>query len=130
MRGSKYVYDRIIGDGAANALIGGRLYPAVVPIEATRPAGAYQTISSVETLTHDGGHGRGEAHERVQITWVAGSYAELVTLANAAKAAVEGAPDAPNAADIFTAWQLNTVDDFGQNAGVYILRQDFMIHLK
>ena len=67
------VYSRLTTFAGLAALIGTRAYPLVIPIDATLPAVAYQTISSEPQWSHDGFSGLTQT--RVQISTVAGDYA-------------------------------------------------------
>ena len=75
-------------DPILSGLIGDRIYPLRVPIDAALPALAYQVISGSGILAHDGPTGL--ANKRVQLACVGATYAEAADLADALVALYRG----------------------------------------
>jgi Protein of unknown function (DUF3168) len=67
------LYSFLTGTTAISALVGTRVYPLLIPLDATLPAVAYQRISGPFEAAHDGPTGLVRA--RMQITCVAAPYA-------------------------------------------------------
>ena len=60
------LYSKLTGDAGVAALVSTRIYPNVVPQDIALPAVAYQRISTVRDMAHDGP--TGVAHARFQFT--------------------------------------------------------------
>lgn len=73
-------------DSVVNALVSGRVYPLIVPQDATRPAIAYQRISGARTYSHDM---ESSAFVRIQLTCEGTTYSEAVSVASAVRDALE-----------------------------------------
>jgi len=99
-------------DAALSALIGSRIYPLVVPQDATRPAIAYQRISGPRTYSHDGPT---IAFARFQLTCEGNNYMQACQVAAAARVAME-----------HNGWHCaNEQDSFPDIAGAPVKRMDF-----
>lgn len=77
------VYTAITGDAGMSALIGTRLYPGVIPQQATYPAAAYFVVSEVPAASH------GCVEVRVQVSLFATTYAGVVALRSALVSLIE-----------------------------------------
>lgn len=78
----------LLAQPAVSALIVDRLYPARLPQGVTLPAVTYQRIAGNSEISHDG---PGDlARARIQIDCWADSYATMVSLAKAIRAALSG----------------------------------------
>jgi hypothetical protein len=73
-------------DAALTALVAERVYPLVVPQDATRPAVAFQRISGPRTYSHSG---PALAFARFQVTCEGNSYMEANQVAQAVRVAME-----------------------------------------
>ena len=73
---------------AITSLVGTRIYPNVMPEDADLPALAYQRISEIRVMFHNGGIFQDEA--RVQITVRAASYAGAKNVISALKSTLSG----------------------------------------
>jgi hypothetical protein len=116
------------------ALIGSpaRLYPVLVPENATFPCATYQVISTVPGYTHSGANPIEK--RRVQFdTWSGGAsnanYADVKNLQAAIRAVLEGfqgtLPDGTLVAGIFVA---HAADLYEQDARAYRTTTDYMVH--
>lgn len=75
-------YNFITTQGITSNLVSTRVYPLVIPQDATLPAIAYQRISGHRELTHDQPQ-RGMKHARLQITITATDYDDVKSVAAA-----------------------------------------------
>jgi len=75
-------------DAAVAAIIGSRVYPNVIPQDASLPAIAYQIISRPGAMAHDGPPGY--AWPRIQFTAQADDYDQVVDLINKIRQAFDG----------------------------------------
>jgi len=82
------LFDKVTSDSDVTALIGTRMYPNVIPQDATLPALAYQQISRPGSMAHDGAPGY--AWPRYQITAQAQTYDEVDDLTNKVRIALDG----------------------------------------
>ena len=77
------VWYKMVNDATLAALVGTRVYPLLVPQDATMPAIAYQKISSTKHQAHDGSSHL--ARSRFQFTVEADDYATAKATATAVK---------------------------------------------
>lgn len=78
----------LLAQPSVTALIATRLYPIRLPQGVTLPAVTYQRITRTATVTHDGAADLGRAG--IQIDCWADTYAGMVALAKAIRAALSG----------------------------------------
>ena len=78
----------LVNDTDVKALISARAYPNVIPQDADLPALAYQKISWLGGMAHDGP--TGIAWPRFQITAQANTYSEVVDLIKKVRIALDG----------------------------------------
>lgn len=83
------IYAVLTGDAGVSALVGTRIYPLVVPQDASLPAIAYQRVSGGPTYTQDGDANLTPA--RFQFTCLGSSYSQAKAVATAVRAAISGA---------------------------------------
>ena len=98
----------LLSQPTVSALIGDRLYPARLPQGVTLPAVTYQWIARVASVTYEGAADL--ARGRIQIDCWATSYAAMVSLAKAIRAALSGYRGAMGATPITNARVVNEVD--------------------
>jgi hypothetical protein len=79
------LYMHLTNDARVAALVSTRIYPLLIPADATMPAVAYQVIDDVPSYAHEGATGLSRA--RIQLT-MQGSYSQLVALRYALMGAV------------------------------------------
>lgn len=82
------LYTRLTMNAGVKALVATRVYPLAAPQDAAMPNLAYQRISGVPDLAHNGATGIMRA--RVQITCMASTYAGVKALSDAVEAALHG----------------------------------------
>lgn len=82
------IYYHLINDADVAALVGTRIYPNVIPQDASLPSLAYQVISRPGLMAHDGPSGL--AWPRVQFTVQADDYDQVVDLTNKVRIALDG----------------------------------------
>jgi hypothetical protein len=75
-------------DSGVTDLVSNRVYPLTIPIDASLPAVAYQKITDLDQLAHDGPTGSKMA--RIQITITADTYNEIKDIEAAIVAALSG----------------------------------------
>lgn len=80
------LYTHLTNDAMLTTLVSSRIYPLMIPAEATMPAVAYQVIDDVPAYAHEGATGLSRA--RIQLT-LQGSYSQLVTLRYALQRAAQ-----------------------------------------
>lgn len=113
--------DQLLGwalrnDAAVDALIDERVYPLVIPQDATRPAIAYQQISGPVTYSHSGPT---LESVRFQLTLEGRTYGEAVQLATAVRSALER-----------NGWmQANAQDGYAQGLAIPVKRLDFILNV-
>lgn len=82
------LYSLLVGDATVGGLVGTRVYPAIVPQNASLPATTYQQLSGVREHTCAGPQGM--ASPRFQINCWADTYAEARTLSDAVRVLLDG----------------------------------------
>lgn len=83
------VYALLTGAGAVTAIVGTRIYPVVLPEGISLPAIVYTQISAVRLPKLDAFATTHLTRSRVQVDLMAKDFAALVTLRNAAVAALQ-----------------------------------------
>jgi len=112
-------------DAGVVALVGSRVYPLVVPQDATLPAIAYQQISGPRDHTHSGPSGLVRA--RMQLTFVGSSYSEAKAVADAARAALDGFAGQMGSVTVGGAFLDNERDQWSQGFELPNVQQDYMV---
>jgi hypothetical protein len=112
-------------DAGVSALVETRIYPLVVPQDATLPALAYQRISGPRDHAHDGPTGLARA--RVQLTYVASTYAAAKELAEAARAALDGFSGTMGTVSVDSCSLDNEVDTWADRFNAPVVRHDYML---
>jgi hypothetical protein len=122
------IYSKLTGDAGVSALVSTRVYPNVVPQDIAMPAVAYQRISTVRDMAHDGP--LGIAHARFQFTISASSYSSARNVANAIRAAVDGVSGTwggEGGVVIEASWVENEVDGYNQAGEEQVVRMDVLV---
>lgn len=119
------LWARLTGSPDVWLLAERRVYPAVIPQDAPYPAVAYQRISTVRDLAHDGPAGMALA--RFQVTCVAETYAQARALANAVRETLDGFRGEMSGTTVHECAIENDVDDYNEVAGTWEVRADYMI---
>jgi hypothetical protein len=113
---------------ALAALIGTRLYPLTVPQDITQPAIAYQRISTVRNLAHDGPLTVVTA--RIQYTCMANTYANLKAVTAALIAALNGYTGMMTPVRIDRTAVENEIDSFEFETAMKVARVDVLFMYK
>lgn len=119
------IFNILTNDAGVAALVVTRIYPNIVPIDATLPAIAYQRISASSEMAHDGPAGYAQA--RLQITMIDDDYGDCKALAAAVKAALNGYSGTAASQKIFSSHFKNEYDGYGKENRQHVIRQDYMI---
>jgi len=101
----------ISADPLLSGRIGSRIYPLVVPQDATLPAIAYQVITGSGILAHDGPTSLN--NKRVQFACVGATYAAAADLADALAALLRGFKGQLGSAGV----QVEFAEDVNQHDG-------------
>ena len=115
------VYTTLTGDAGVAALVGTRVYPAIIPQDAALPALAYQRISSQAIQWQDGS--AAPIRPRIQVTAVADDYSEAKGLAAAVRSALNGV----SSGQILSSFMDTDADGFTDTSDLYTVRMDFLI---
>ena len=118
----------VTGDDAVKALIGARLFPLVIPEDATLPAAAYQRISGPRMLAHDGPTGL--AMGRFQFTATATTYAAAKGVIGAIRECLDGYQGTVDGEEIEVAAVEGEYDGYGQIATYATVRLDTFVVYK
>lgn len=81
-------YAHAVAGTSIASLIGTRLYPSMIPQDASLPAAAYQRVASTRMTAHDGATGHATA--TIQVTCQATTYSAANQVANAFIARFDG----------------------------------------
>ena len=119
---------RLMALPAVTALIGTRLYPNVVPEEATEPVAAYQRISNPRLNAHDGP--TGWAKGRIQFTAQANTYLQAKAVAAAIAAAFDGFRGVMGTVAVHGASAQNDQDGYNEATGRSTVRLDVLFFYK
>lgn len=122
------LYAKLIADSGLSALIGTRVYPNVIPQNATLPAIAYQRISTRQTVSHSGPSNL--YRPRFQFTAVSTTYANVKAVAGALRDALNGLTDEATTPPLGVALMDNETDGFTDASDLYSVRQDYFIWFK
>jgi len=85
------LYTALVADAALKLLIGGKIFPVVIPQKTKLPALVYHRVSGVP-YTHMGA-GYGLSRVRIRLDIWALNYADVKDIAEAVKRAVSGATE-------------------------------------
>lgn len=123
MSAADALFHLLVADAAVAALIGGRVFPLVVPQEAKRPAIAYQAISETPTHSQTGYSSHTLTHWQLTIE------AETYQQARMIKRLIErafgfGFPRDVGALRVFAALVTNSSDGYGEISRVPVVRLD------
>lgn len=114
--------NQLVADSGVAALVVGRIYPLQLPQTPTYPAISYQRISNT------GQNGSTTLREsRWQINCWAATYAGAVSLAEAAKSAMEEHSDTTETPGIKFSRVVNEIDDFDPETEAYRVILDAML---
>ena len=105
-------------------MVGGRVYPQLVPQNATRPAIAYQRISAIPEHSHSGFSSLTKT--RFQLTLEGGTHMEALNLALAVRRALSGVRNTVGDLTVVTMVE-NETDGYGDTAQVPVVRMDLMM---
>lgn len=119
------IYAHLIADSGVAALVATRIYPLLVPQDATLPALAYQRISGPRDHAHTGATGL--AFARMQLTYVAASYNEAKSLGEAVRAAMDGLKGSMGAVTVGACLLDNERDDWATAFEKPVVRHDYLI---
>lgn len=123
------VYAILKAASAVTTLVGGstspRIYPVVVPQDATMPAIAYQRISSYRRPVH--GSPTSLARPRVQLTILDVTYSGVKALADACREAMDGYRGSAGGVTVGVAMAEDETDEYGTANNLHVVRQDYMI---
>lgn len=115
----------LLGNNTAVAtMVGSRVYPQLVPQTATRPAIAYQRISSIPEHSHSGFSSL--SRTRYQLTLEGNTHAEALSLALAVRRALSGVRNTVGDLTVVTMVE-NETDGYGDTAQVPVVRMDLMM---
>lgn len=123
MNAAEALFQMLTTDAGVAAFVGSRVFPLVVPQDATRPAVAYQVIS--ETPTHAQTGYSSHVITRWQVTVEAETYHQ----AHAIKRLIErafgsGFPRDVGTLRVFAVLVVNSTDGYGEIARVPVVRID------
>lgn len=113
----------LIADAAVAALVNARVFPSVIPQDATFPAVRYMVVDDLPWNTLEGGHSRRAA--RVQVDVYAPKYLGAHALADAVAGAV-GSITGP----AMTAVLLSRRDGYEDVTGKYRVSMDFSMSME
>ena len=105
-------------------MVGSRVYPQLVPQTATRPAIAYQRISSIPEHSHSGFSSL--SRTRYQLTLEGNTHQEALSLALAVRRALSGVRSPVGDLTVVTMVE-NETDGYGDTAQVPVVRMDLMM---
>jgi len=105
------LYAALTGAARVAGLVSERVYPEVIPQEATLPAMAYQRVSGLRGHYHGGGLGL--ARGRIQLTIVAETYSEAKEVAGAVRDLFPYRGELGGLVNVFAGWVENEVDGYG-----------------
>lgn len=119
------LYAHLSTDAGVNALVGTRIYPLLVPLDATLPAIAYQRISGPRDHHHQGASGLAVA--RIQLTYVGGSYSEAKQVAAAVRATLDGRRGGLGSTTVGSIMLDNERDEWSTGFELPVVQQDYVI---
>lgn len=124
--------DHLEANVAVAALLGGRIYPVVLPQRVAYPATRVQRISTARELAHDGPLTL--ARPRIQIDTWSPNYQEAKDVAKAIRIALNGFKGIMDGISVGAIQFVDEREDWeeqagpsGQEAGLYRVRQDLFV---
>lgn len=119
------IYAHLITNSGVAALVATRIYPLLVPQDATLPALAYQRISGPRDHSHSGPSGL--VFARMQLTYVAASYDGAKSLGEAVRAALDGFSGTMGQVTVDACLMDNERDDWAVAFEKPVVRHDYLI---
>jgi len=119
------LYSKLAADSGVSALVSTRIYPLLVPQDASLPAIAYQRISGPRDHAHDGATGLALA--RVQVTCLGSSYDETKDVSEAVRAAIDGGAGTWGSTTVGACLLENERDEWATPFDKSTVQMDFMI---
>jgi hypothetical protein len=122
------LYSKLSTTSGVMTICSTRIYPNVIPQDAAMPALAYQRISTVRYMAHDGPTGVAQA--RFQFTCSAALYSTARSLANAIRVALDGFSGlmgGTNGVVVEAVFVENDFDGYNQAGGEQIVRLDVLV---
>lgn len=124
------IYAKLSTTSGVTALVSTRIYPDVIPQDIAMPAVAYQRITAVREMAHDGPSGL--ASVRVQFTIAAASYSSAKAIAAVIRTTLDGFSGTMGSGGctVEGAFVENDYDGYNQEGGEYVVRVDVMFLFK
>lgn len=119
------LYTHLTNDPDVSALVGDRIYPLLVPQDASLPAIAYQRISTGREEAHTGPSGLCSA--RIQLTCIADSYESAKSVADAVRKSLDGFSGTMGTFEVGACFVVNDRDDWASSFDVPVVRLDVII---
>jgi len=119
------VVAHLMADSDVTDLIGTRLFPLVVPQDASLPASAYQIIDDQQEHTHSGPSGLKFA--RLQFTHHASTYSEVYDVKAAVEASIDGKRRGLGSVNVQSVESQSARDGWSETHEAPVVRQDFLI---
>jgi hypothetical protein len=117
------LYSLITGSAGFSNLASARLYPVFIPQDIALPAAAYQVISRISFVAHDGATGISQS--RVQFDCDGTTYAAAKQLAEALVTILNGYRGDPGV--LMSARLSNMIDGYSLDPDRWTVRVDFLI---
>jgi hypothetical protein len=122
------VYALLAGAGAVTAMVGTRIYPAVLPEKQPTPAIVFEQISSVRAPAIDAWDGSHLMRTRVQVNCLSADYAVAASLRAAVVAAMEFKRGAIGALTVYSVLHAGEGPvSYDQPLGLFQLPVDFLV---
>lgn len=123
----------LLATPAVAALVADRVIPLLIPLDAPRPAIAYQRVSTPEREdAHDGP--LGPATARIQLTCEGRTYAEAKALARAVRRSLRAyrglMGSGATVLEVFSTRVSNDVDGYSEAAQAPVVRLDVFIQFR
>lgn len=121
----------ILDDSGVSSLVDERMYPVMLPQNVTYPALSYNQVSGVRIYDLCGPTGR--VKPRISINSWATTYAEVRSLADAVRQAIEGFTgtmgDSPGTpiSDVKLDNEVDLFEDEAGTIGIYRVMQDYIL---
>jgi hypothetical protein len=119
------VRERLIDDEGVGGVLGTRIYPLVIPETALLPAVAYQRISTVRVVGHEGAVPL--ARVRMQLTIVADGYAAVTAVGDLIRGALHGVAWEATLGTVHSSLLDSSSDEWAETGERFIVRQDYLI---
>ena len=119
------LHSHLTSDAAVSTIVGTRVYPLLIPQDASLPAIAYQRISALRVTAQDGPSNL--ARSRLQVTCVAESYSGVKALATAVRQALHGYKGTVDGVTVGASFLETDVDQYADESGLYSVQMDFRI---